>query len=57
MGKYIKKADVIEILNKLIQSRKRKTCSRTAGLEASAFEYCIAIINKVDSYDFDESEQ
>lgn len=50
---YIKKSDITEALQKLIDARKNKPCLRQALLEKVAFEYALAIVNKAKVYEFD----
>ena len=52
---YIKREDVIKILQKFIDAR-RCECSRTAIIEKKAFEYAKAVVNKVKTYNFDETD-
>lgn len=52
---FVKKEDVIRILNKYIDARKCQ-CSKTTIIEKRAFEYAVAIVNKVKVYEFEEKE-
>lgn len=51
---YIRKQDIKEQLQKYIDARKNKNCSRQTIIERVAFEYAMAIVNKVKTYDFPE---
>lgn len=51
--KYIKKQDVVDLLQKYIDARKNKNCSKQAIIERRAFEYALAIVNKVEEKDFE----
>ena len=57
MPEFIKKEDIVSAVTKLRDARKGRRCSRQATIEATAFEYCLAIINKVETYIFDESDR
>lgn len=50
----IRKKDITERLQKLIDARKDKNCSRQTIVERTAFEYCMAIVNSVQSYQIDQ---
>lgn len=51
---YLKKNEIVEVLQKLIDARKGKNCSRQTIVEARAFEYALAIIEKAKVYEFDQ---
>lgn len=51
--KYIKKDEVIEALQKMVDARKDKNCSRQSIIERKAFEYALAIAQKVEEHEFD----
>lgn len=46
---YIKKKDIVDLLQKYIDARKNKNCSKTTIIERRAFEYALAIVNKVET--------
>lgn len=48
---YIKKEDITNVLQKLIDARKNKNCSRQTIIERKAFEYALAIVNKAETYE------
>lgn len=50
---YIKKKDVEELLQKYIDARKNKNCSKSTIIERKAFEYALAIVHKVEVYNFE----
>lgn len=50
---YIKKKDIVETLEKYIEARKSKNCSKQAIIERVAFEYALAIVNKAETKDFE----
>lgn len=45
---YILKKDIVERLQKLIDARKNKNCSKQSIVERTAFEYALAIVNSVE---------
>lgn len=49
---YIKKKDIVEQLQKYIDARKNKNCSKQAIIERVAFEYALKVVEKVETYDF-----
>lgn len=49
---YIKKKDIVETLQKYIDARKNKNCSKQAIIERTAFEYALKIVEKAETYDF-----
>lgn len=51
---YLKKSEVIELIQKFIDARKGKNCSKTTIIERVAFEYALAVVNKAKTYNFDE---
>lgn len=51
---YIKKSEVTEAIQKFIDARKNKNCSRQALIEKTAFEYALAIVNKVEVHEFED---
>lgn len=51
---YIKKKDIVETLQKYIDARKNKNCSKQSIIERTAFEYTLAIVEKAQVYDIDE---
>lgn len=51
---YIRKEEVVNVLQKLIDARKNKNCSRQSIIERKAFEYAMAIINKAKVYETDK---
>lgn len=51
---YVNKKEVTEVLQKLIDARKNKNCSRQSIIERKAFEYALAIINKAKVYETDK---
>lgn len=51
---YIKKEDITEKLQKLIDVRKDKNCSRQTIIERTAFEYCLSIVNSVQVHNIDQ---
>jgi len=52
---YIKKEDIVNTLQKFIDARQNKNCSKTTIIERKAFEYALAIVNKAKTYDFEEN--
>lgn len=52
--KYIRKDEVESLIQKYIDARKDKNCSKQSIIERKAFEYTLAIVQKVKVYDFDE---
>jgi hypothetical protein len=52
---YIKKEDVVRVLEKFIDARKTKNCSKATIIERKAFEYALAIVNQVETHDFEEN--
>lgn len=44
---YIKKEDVVKVLKGYIEARERKTCNKQVLIEKRAFEYALAVVNKV----------
>lgn len=51
---FISKEEITETLQKFIDARKNKTCSKTSVIEKTAFEYALAIVNKAKVYEFDQ---
>lgn len=51
---YLKKKEITDVLQKLIDARKNKNCSRQTIVEARAFEYALAIIEQAKVYEFDK---
>ena len=52
---YIKKEDITSRLQKLIDVRKKKQCSKGAIVEAQAFQYALAIVNQAEVFNFEEN--
>lgn len=52
--KYVKKSEITEILQKFIDVRKGKNCSKQQIIERRAFEYALAIVQQVKEYDINE---
>lgn len=52
--KYIRKSDVEEVLQKFIDVRKDKNCSKQQIVERRAFEYALAVVRQVKEYDFQD---
>lgn len=53
--KYVSKEKTLDVLDNLIQARKKKSCSnRQAAIEVASFEYCKTIINKLDEVEIEE---
>lgn len=50
---YIKKEDITKRLNALIESRKKKTCSRQALVEMQCFKYVLDIIESLEKHEAD----
>lgn len=50
---YIKKSEVEEILQKFIDARKNKNCSKTTIIERTAFEYALKVVQSVKVYNFE----
>lgn len=53
---YIKKEDAVNMIQKFIDARKNKNCSKTSIIERKAFEYALAVVKAVPTYDFDEKD-
>lgn len=51
--KYIKKSEIEEVLQKFIDARKDKNCSKQQIIERRAFEYALHIVQQVKEYDID----
>lgn len=51
---YIKKEDAVNMIQKFIDARKNKNCSKQAIVERKAFEYALTVVKSVKTYDFDE---
>lgn len=52
---YIKKKEITEVLQKFIDARKNKNCSKSTIIERKAFEYALAIVNKAEVHNFEEN--
>lgn len=52
---YIKKEEIVETINKFIKARNCN-CSKTTIIERRAFEYVLAIVNKLETHNFDEKD-
>lgn len=52
--KYVKKSEILEVLQKFIDARTDKNCSKQQIIERRAFEYTKAIVEQVREYDIDE---
>ena len=50
---YIKKEDLVKILQGLLARREGKTCSRTSIIEAQVFKYVLNIVNTLKTYEGD----
>lgn len=50
--KYIKKEEIIETLQRMIDARKNKNCSRQTIIERKAFEYALAVVEKLEEHEF-----
>lgn len=50
--KYIKKEELTQVLQKMIDARKNKNCSRQTFIERKAFEYALAVVEKLQEYEF-----
>lgn len=53
---YIKKEDAVNMIQKFIDARKNKNCSKTSIIERKAFEYALTVVKAVKTYDFDEKD-
>lgn len=51
---YLKKQDVINTINKFIEARKNKNCSKQVVIERTVFEYVLNIINTIPTIKIDE---
>lgn len=51
---YIKKSDITEALQRFIDARKDRNCSRQALIEKTAFEYALAIVNRAEVHEFED---
>ena len=51
--KYIKKQEITEALQRMIDARKDKNCSRQTIIERKAFEYALAVVMKIEEHEFD----
>ena len=51
--KYIKKEDLVRILEGLISAREGKNCSRQTIMEANIYKYVLNIINTMTTYEID----
>lgn len=52
--KVIKLDEVEEKLQKFIDARKNRNCSKQAIVERTAFEYALAIVKKCETYDIED---
>lgn len=51
---FIKKSEITEALQRFIDARKNKPCSRQATTEKIAFEYALSIVNKAKVYEYED---
>ena len=51
--KYIRKDDLIKILEGLIKAREGKNCSRQYIIEASVYKYVLNLVNALTTYEID----
>lgn len=52
--KVIKVDEVEEKLQKFIDARKNKNCSKQAIVERTAFEYALVIVKGCETYDIED---
>ena len=53
---YIRKKDVVDRLQALINARKDKNCSKQSIIERTSFEYALAIVNMVETYNIEDKD-
>lgn len=51
---YIKKEEVTNYIQRFIDARKNKQCSKQAIVEKTAFEYALVIVNKCEVFNFED---
>lgn len=51
---YIRKDDIENAIQKFIDARKNKNCSKQTIIERVAFEYVLQVVKKLNVYDFKE---
>lgn len=54
MPEYIRKDKLVEAIQHCIDIREKKTCQRQLQMEAGAFRYVLAIINKIESIELQD---
>lgn len=48
---YIKKEEIKALLQKFIDARKDKNCSKQTIIERRAFEYALSVVDKCQTYE------
>lgn len=51
---YIKKEELQKAIQKFIDARKDKNCSKQTIIERTAFEYVLSVVNKLNVYEIKE---
>lgn len=54
MAEYIRKDKLVEAIQHCIDIREKKTCQRQLQMEAGAFRYALAVINKIESIELQD---
>ena len=52
--KYIKKDDLVKVLEGLVNSREGKNCSRQVIIEYHIYKYVLNIVNTLKTYEYEE---
>lgn len=52
--KYIKKDDLVKVLEGLVKSREGKNCSRQVIIEYQIYKYVLNIVNTLKTYEYEE---
>lgn len=53
---YIRKKDVVDRLQALVDARKDKNCSKQSIIERTAFEYALTIVNMAKTHNIEDKD-